>query len=153
MEQEQAQRRGGKKVIHGPSGLNCQYKPSSGESFHRPLAEQWKETYSGGNIVPSRLLPHYIYHAPPLDYLNPDNTCASRYSYAKFTSPPPGSLTPPPFRLSLSLNSSLFSHPFLLPHLRSGWDAHNKSSLQILTATLNPGSALASRPLHINFLS
>lgn len=63
-----------KRVKHGPTGLGCQYKPSSGESCHRPLAERWKETDWRGNIVPSRLLPHYIHHTPPLDYLNPDNT-------------------------------------------------------------------------------
>lgn len=33
-----------KKVKHGPTGFNCQYKLSSGESCHRLLAEEWKET-------------------------------------------------------------------------------------------------------------
>lgn len=68
--------------------FNCHYKPSSGECCHRPLAERWKETDRrrwGERVgtVPSRLLPHYIHHTPPLDYLNPDN------AYSADTPTPP----------------------------------------------------------------
>lgn len=88
-------------------------------------------------------MPYYIHHTPPRDYPNPDNAHAANTPtpnlpalyQARFSSASPS--------LSLLQFISL-SHPFLRPHLRSGWDVRNKSSLQILTATLDPGSAFAS---------
>lgn len=153
MKQEQPQWEGKKKVKHGPTGFNCQYKLSSGESCQRLLAEEWKETEwreerERGHhaISPTATLhpSHATFWLP-----KPWQHVHRRYSYTKFTTPLPGSLIPPPLCLYLFYNSSLF----LIPHLRSGWDVHNKSSLQILTATLNPGSALVSQRegLHCTF--
>lgn len=42
------EREGGeKKVKHGPTGLDCQYKPSSGESCHRLGVEGWRGGVGG----------------------------------------------------------------------------------------------------------
>lgn len=119
-----------KKKRLGPTGFNCQYKPSCGESCHRPLTERWEETDWGGGggggvdrggcwksrIVPSRLVPHHIHHTPRLDYPNPDNMCTADTPTANLPALHSAHLfvrlsVCPPVQFSLS-------HPFSLTTLK-----------------------------------